>query len=57
MGIADKYPHRLITCLDGAKADNNTTLKKINLVLLKIKPKTLKLHWHPCEEHFNILTF
>ncbi len=38
--LADKYSHRFITGLEGAKADNNTTLMKINLVSLKIKPKT-----------------
>ncbi len=28
--LADKYSHRFITGLEGAKADNNTTLTKIN---------------------------
>ncbi len=28
--LADKYSHRFITGLEGAKADDNTTLTKIN---------------------------
>ncbi len=28
--LADKYSHRFITGLEGAKADNNTTLTKMN---------------------------
>ncbi len=38
--LADKYSHGFITGLKGAKADNNTTLTKMNVVSLKIKPKT-----------------
>ncbi len=28
--LTDKYSHRCVTGLEGAKADNNTTLTKIN---------------------------
>ncbi len=37
--LADKYSHSFITGLEGAKADNNTTLTKINVVSLKINQK------------------
>ncbi len=40
IGIADKYSHCFIRGLEWAKADNNTTLKTIILVKIKIKVKS-----------------
>ncbi len=37
--LADKYSHRFITGLEGAKADNNTTLTKMNRGFTKDKTK------------------